>query len=66
MTVKVNGAADLQAWANSKSCERWKADRSCGHDACVHAQRAVDVLGALQAASPGEWSLSESNVHLTA
>lgn len=66
MAVVVNGVSDLVAWANSKSCEPWKADRSCGHPGCVQAQRAVDILSALQDNGAGTWTLDEANVELTA
>jgi hypothetical protein len=66
MPVPVNGVADLAAWANSKSCGPWRADRSCGHPGCVQDQRAVDILSALTETSPGVWTLNEANVHLTA
>lgn len=66
MAVTVNAVSDLVAWANSKSCEPWKSDRSCGHVGCVQAQRAVDILSALQDAGGGIWSLDEADVHLTA
>jgi hypothetical protein len=66
MAINVQGPADLGAWADSKSCEPWKADRSCGHAACVQAQRAVDILSALVEVEPGVWQLVEEHVHLTA
>lgn len=66
MAIKVDGAAHLRDWANSKSCEQWKTDRSCGHDGCIQAQRAVDVLTALHETSPGQWSLTETDVNFTA
>lgn len=65
MPMHVHGVADLAAWANSKSCGPWKADRSCGHVGCVQDQRAVDILSALVETSPGVWLLMETDIQLT-
>jgi hypothetical protein len=66
MTVPVNGPEDLREWANSKSCGNWRADRSCDHPGCVQAQRAVDVLAAMQEQEAGVWVLRADDVDLTA
>ena len=65
MAVQVDRVGDLIRWADSKSCEPWKADRSCGHDGCVQAQRAVDILSALVETDPGVWSLDERDIEFT-
>jgi hypothetical protein len=39
MAIQVNGPGDLISWADSKSCEDWKRDRSYGHAGCAQAQR---------------------------
>jgi len=62
VAVPVRQVADLVEWANSKSCEYWKADRSCGHDGCLQAQRAVDILSALVTVSGTTWSLDEEDI----
>ena len=53
MAITVDGVADLAAWADSKSCEPWKASRSCEHPGCLQAQRTVDILSALHETSAG-------------
>lgn len=65
MAVQVHGFRDLLAWADSKTCGPWKYDRSCGHDGCVQAQRAFDVLSAAVQDQPGVWTLDEAVVRLS-
>jgi hypothetical protein len=66
MAVSVNNVSDLKHWADSKSCEGWKADRSCEHAGCAQAQRAVDILSALFQTGPGIWTIDESDIVFTA
>lgn len=59
MTISVDGIHDLAFWARSKACNGWRTNRICldrvtgdpladPHEGCVQAQRASDLLAAMQ------------------
>jgi hypothetical protein len=76
MAITVEEIHDLAHWARSKACNGWRTDGICldkvtgeplvdAHDGCIQAQRAHDLLGAIQRYDSADvvgWLVSDSAV----